>query len=65
MKMKLIWGVQLHHKHVRLFDTALEWLESKGSTDPAHLMLVKGWRDDAAKERWRSMKQTKITFYFK
>jgi len=47
------------------FDTALEWLESKGSTDPAHLMLVKGWRDDAAKQRWRSMKQTKITSYFK
>ncbi len=22
------------------FDTALEWLESKGNTHPAHLMLV-------------------------
>ncbi len=30
------------------FDTALKWLESKGNTHPAHLMLVKSWRDDAA-----------------
>ncbi len=47
------------------FDTALEWLESKGNTHPAHLMLVKSWRDDAAQPRLKSMKQTKITSYFK
>ncbi len=47
------------------FDTALEWLESKGNTYPAHLMLVKSWRDDAAQRRLKFMKQTKITSYFK
>ncbi len=47
------------------FDTALEWLESKGNTHPAHLMLVKSWRDDAAQPSLKSMKQTKITSYFK
>ncbi len=38
------------------FDTALEWLESKGNTHPAHLMLVKNFRDDAAQRRLKSMK---------
>ncbi len=48
------------------FDTtALEWLEFKGNTHPAHLMLVKSWRDDAAQRSLKSMKQTKITSYFK
>ncbi len=47
------------------FDTALEWLESKGNTHPAHLMLVKSWRADAAQLSLKSMKQTKITSYFK
>ncbi len=47
------------------FDTALEWLESKGNTHPAHLMLVKSWRDDAAQRGLKSMKQTKIASYFK
>ncbi len=47
------------------FDTALEWLESKGNTHPAHLMLVKSWRDDAAQPSLKSMKQTKITSCFK
>ncbi len=47
------------------FDTALEWLESKGNTHPAHLMLGKSWRDDAAQPSLKSMKQTKITSYFK
>ncbi len=47
------------------FDTALEWLEFKGNTHPAHLMLVKSWRDDAAQPSLKSMKQTKITSYFK
>ncbi len=47
------------------FDTALEWLESKGNTYPAHLMLVKSWRDNAAQRRLKAMKQTKITSYFK
>ncbi len=28
------------------FNTALKWLESKGNTHPAHLMLVKSWRDE-------------------
>ncbi len=47
------------------FDTALKWLESKGNTHSAHLMLVKSWRDDAAQRRLKSKKQTKITSYFK
>ncbi len=37
------------------FDTALEWLESKGNTNPAHLMLVKSWRDTAAQRSLKSM----------
>ncbi len=47
------------------FNTALKWLESKGNTHSAHLMLVKSWRDDAAQRRLKSIKQTKITSYFK
>ncbi len=47
------------------FHTPLKWLESNGNTHPAHLMLVKSWRDDAAQRRLKSMKQTKITSYFK
>ncbi len=42
-------------------EASLEWLESKGNTHPAHLMLV---RDDAAQRRLKSTKQTKITSYF-
>ncbi len=45
MKMKLL---QMHavtpSQACAAFDTALEWLESKGNTHPAHLMLVKSWR---------------------
>ncbi len=47
------------------FDTASKWLESKGNTHPAHLMLVKSWRDNATQRRLKSMKQTKITSYYK
>ena len=41
-------------------DTSLQWLESQG-TDPDHLLLVKKWRDTAARMRQESLKQTKIT----
>ncbi len=64
MKMKL-FQMQLPHCKLVLLSTALEWLESKGNTHPAHLTLVKSWRDDAAQRRLKSMEQTKITSYFK
>ena len=37
------------------FDTALKYLESQ-NTDPAHLLLVKKWRDTAARKRIDSLK---------
>ncbi len=60
-------SMQLLHRKLVLLSiyTALEWLESIGNTHPAHLTLVKSWRDDAAQRRLKSMKQTKITSYFK
>ena len=42
------------------FECALEWLESQGDTDPAHLMLVKNWRDLAAQHRVQAAKQKQI-----
>ena len=30
-------------------------------TDPAHLLLVKNWRDTAARKRIDSLKQSKLT----
>jgi len=41
-------------------NVTLQWLESQGS-DPNHLLLVKNWRDTAAKMRQETLKQTKLT----
>ena len=46
-------------------DCALEGLESEGDTDPARLMCIKKWKDVAAQRHWKTVKQTKITSYFK
>ena len=43
-------------------DISLQWLESQG-TDPAHLLLVKKWRDTAARMRHDSLRQTNIFTY--
>ena len=44
-------------------DTSLQWLESQG-TEPQHLLLMKKWRDTAARMRLESLSQTEITTYF-
>ena len=44
-------------------ETSLLWLESQ-NTDPAHLLLVRKWRDTAARMRQESLKQTSITSFF-
>ncbi len=54
-----------HAQACDAFQCAFEWLEQQGDTDPAHLMLVKKWRDRAAQCCEKSRKQTKITSYFK
>ena len=54
-----------HSQAFEAFDIALKWLESLGNTDPAHLLMVRKWRDLAAVKRTDSLKQTKITTYFK
>ena len=40
-------------------DTSLQWLESQG-TGPGHLLLVKKWRDRAARMRQESLKLRSI-----
>ncbi|XP_062513432.1 jerky protein homolog-like [Corticium candelabrum] len=44
--------------------TVLEWLEARGDTDSSHLLLVKKWKDTAARLRRKSMVQNKVTTYF-
>ena len=44
-------------------DTSLRWLESQG-TEAEHLLLVKKWRDQAARMRQKSLKQSCITSFF-
>lgn len=44
-------------------DISLRWLESQ-NVEADHLMLVKTWRDKAARLRHESLKQTTITSYF-
>ena len=46
-----------------VFECALRWLESQGDTDPAHLLLVKKWRDLAANRRGEAKKQTTNTVH--
>ena len=47
------------------FEVALQWLESQGTTDPAHLQLIKHWKDQAACKRITSLKQTNLTLFLK
>ena len=44
------------------FETALKYLDSQ-NTDPAHLLLVKHWRDTAVTKQIDSLKQSKLTSY--
>ena len=54
-----------HTQAFQAFEVALQWLESQGTTDPAHLQLVKQWRDQAASKRITSLKQTNLTLFLK
>ncbi len=45
-------------------DVSLRWLE-QSHADPCHLLLVKKWRDEAAKIRFNTMKQSNLFSYFK
>ena len=54
-----------HSQAFEAFECALQQLQSKGDTDPAHLLLVKNWRDLAAQHRALSLNQSKITSYLK
>ena len=42
-----------HAEACSAFETALKWLEIQADTDPVHLLLVKKWRDTAAKKTTR------------
>ena len=44
-------------------DVTLCWLEQTNA-DATHLLLVKKWRDEAARMRYESMKQASILSYF-
>ena len=44
-------------------DVTLRWLE-QASADGTHLLLVKKWWDEAARMRFKSLKQTSILSYF-
>ena len=50
------------HEAFNALETSLLWLESQ-NTDPAHLLLVKKWRDTAARMRQESLRQTSITSF--
>ena len=45
------------------FNTALKWLEAQTDIDPVHLLLVKKWRDSAARKRGENLKQNTISSY--
>ena len=44
-------------------DISLRWLESQGNIDPVHLLLVKKWRDTAARKRFKNLKQKTLLSY--
>ena len=51
-------------KACEAFNTALKWLEAQTDIDPVHLLLVKKWRDIAARKRGENLKQNTISSYF-
>ena len=51
-----------HAKAYEALGITLEWLEAQGDT--AHLLLVKKWRDTAARKRFDCLKQSKILSFF-
>ena len=53
-----------HAKVHEALGITLEWLEAQ-ATDPAHLLLVKGWMATAARKRTNSLTQTNISSFFK
>lgn len=53
-----------HAQAYSALETALTWLESQTDTDPAHLLLVRRWRNSAAMKRTQTQTQTKISSYF-
>ncbi len=46
-------------------DISLRWLESQEEVDPVHLLLVKNWRDTAARKRFKNLKQKTLLSYIK
>ena len=40
-----------HTQAFDAFQTALDWLEVQSDTDPSHLLLVRKWRDTAARKQ--------------
>ena len=53
-----------HAEACNAFSTALKWLESQGDIEPAHLLLVKQWRDLAARKRCDNLVQPNLLKYF-
>ena len=51
-------------KACEAFNTALKWLEAQTDIGPVHLLLVKKWRDIAARKRGENLKQNTISSYF-
>ena len=51
-------------KACEAFNTALKWLEAQTDIDPVHLLLVKKWRDIAARKWGENLKQNTISSYF-
>ena len=45
-------------------EVSLRWLESQ-NTEADHLLLVKKWRDQAARMRRESLKQSRISSFFR
>jgi len=48
----------------KVLEVSLRWLEQTNA-DLSHLLLVKKWRDEAARIRCDSMKQSSLFSYFK
>ena len=51
-------------KACEAFNMALKWLEAQTDINPVHLLLVKKWRDSAARKRGENLKQNTISSYF-
>ena len=56
--------VSPHAEAFNAFSAALKWLESQKDIEPAHLLLVKQWRDLAVRKRCNNLVQLNILTYF-